>query len=116
VKPHDVAPTTRVMVLAIMVSMVAFLDSNVESLLADGAGEVRLEITVDVGGGVCTHALLVPARVTGTGFRGGPGRVERAAEIGDRAGPVVLGPVLAPRHRQLRRTASTWRPTRAARH
>ena len=31
-KLHDVAPTTRVMVLAIMVSMVAFLDSNIANL------------------------------------------------------------------------------------
>jgi EmrB/QacA subfamily drug resistance transporter len=32
VKLHDVGPTTRVMVLAIMVSMVAFLDSNIANL------------------------------------------------------------------------------------
>lgn len=31
-KIHDVAPTTRVMVLAIIVSMVAFLDSNIANL------------------------------------------------------------------------------------
>jgi EmrB/QacA subfamily drug resistance transporter len=52
VKVHDVAPTSRVLVVAIMVSMVAFLDSNVVNLALPA-------IERDLGGGLSLQQWVV---------------------------------------------------------
>jgi MFS family permease len=109
------------MVLAIMVSMVAFLDSNIANLALpaterDLGGGLPLQQWVLDGYLLALAAMILPGGSISDLF----GRVpvlrfglaaEGPAEIGERVGPVVLGSVLAPRHRQLRRTASTWRLT-----
>src|SRR5271156_3910472 len=51
-KGRDVAPTSRVMVVAIMVSMVAFLDSTVVNLALPA-------IKRDLGGGLATQQWIV---------------------------------------------------------
>ena len=48
----DVAPTTRVMTVAIMVSMVVFLDGTVVNLALPATGR-------DIGGGMCSQQWVV---------------------------------------------------------
>jgi MFS family permease len=52
VRVRDAAPTSRVMVVAVMVSMVAFLDSTVVNLALPA-------IERDVGGGLATQQWVV---------------------------------------------------------
>ncbi|OBG92207.1 MFS transporter [Mycobacterium sp. E3251] len=52
VRLRDVAPTTRVMTVAIMVSMVAFLDGTVVNLALPATAR-------DIGGGMCTQQWVV---------------------------------------------------------
>ena len=49
---HDVAPTTRVLVVAIMVSMVAFLDSNVANVALPATER-------ELGGGLCLQQWVI---------------------------------------------------------
>ncbi|BBZ46051.1 MFS transporter [Mycobacterium parmense] len=51
-KVHDAAPTSRVMVVAVMVSMVAFLDSTVVNLALPATER-------DLGGGMCLQQWVV---------------------------------------------------------
>jgi MFS family permease len=53
-KLRDAAPTTRVMVLAIMVSMVVFLDGTVVNLALPATAR-------DIGGGMCSQQWVVDA-------------------------------------------------------
>jgi len=49
---RDVAPTRRVMVVAIMVSMVVFLDGTVVNLALPATGR-------DIGGGMCSQQWVI---------------------------------------------------------
>src|ERR1700761_8615262 len=66
VKSRAVAPTTRVMAVAIMVSMVVFLDGTVVNLALPATAR-------DIGGGVCLQQWVVDGYLLAVAALGLPG-------------------------------------------